>query len=101
MGKWLERLRENGKRARDVTDKTDKTTPGEEGRGFVSFVGPRSEHFRNFRPFYGGPEWDEEDWEAAFDERAAILEFDQGMSREDAEALAWRQIETERRKWLN
>jgi hypothetical protein len=32
--------------------------------------------------------WDEEDWQAAFDERAAILEYDDGFTRAEAERLA-------------
>src|SRR5260370_10293008 len=117
MGKWLNQLREIAKTPGDRADKTDKTAPAEvlsvlsarsEGVfklftpdgavGSVSFVGSPSEHFLNFRPFYDGSGWDEEYSEAAFDERAAILEFDQGLPREDAEALAWRQIETERKR---
>jgi hypothetical protein len=37
--------------------------------------------------------WDADDWQAAFDERAAILEFDGGLPREDAERLAREEIE--------
>jgi hypothetical protein len=120
MGKWLNQLRENGKKPRDIPDKTDKTssetvrsvlsarpggvstisTPADDLMGSVSFVGSPSERFLNFRPFYEGSGRDEEYWEAAFDERAAILEFDQGSPCEDAEALAWRQIKPERKRWL-
>lgn len=32
--------------------------------------------------------WDEEDWRAAFEERAGVLEYDGGYSRQDAERLA-------------
>jgi|GEM_PF-6885799 len=42
--------------------------------------------------------WDEEDWQAAFDERAAILEYDAGMSRPAAEAMARREIDEQRRQ---
>ncbi len=119
MGKWLNQLREIAKTPGDRADKTDKTAPAEVlsvlsarsegvskiftpdgGVGSVSFVGSPSEHFLNFRPFYDGSGWHEEYWEAAFDERAAILEFDYGLTREDAEALAWRQIEIERKRGL-
>ncbi|MCJ2033163.1 hypothetical protein [Methylobacterium sp. J-068] len=41
--------------------------------------------------------WDEEDWQAAFDERAGILEYDEGLSRLEAEALAREQIDKQRR----
>jgi hypothetical protein len=54
----------------------------------------------NFRPFYDDAEWDEEDWQVALGERAAILEFDQGLPRKEAEALAFRQIETDRKRRL-
>ena len=33
-------------------------------------------------------DWTDEDWQALFDERAAIAEFDGGLLRLDAEALA-------------
>ena len=36
--------------------------------------------------------WDEEDWRAAFEERAAILEYDEGLPRAEAEMLAREQI---------
>lgn len=44
-----------------------------------------------------GPEpdfahWDEEDWRAAFEERAAILEYDGGHSRAEAERLAREEV---------
>lgn len=32
--------------------------------------------------------WRDEDWQALFDERAGIVEFDGGMSRSEAEAAA-------------
>jgi hypothetical protein len=119
MGKWLNQLREAAIRTRDTTDKTDKTeservlsvlsvrpddvsnqfAPAEEGStaGFVSFVGSSSEPFYVCNGRYG---WEEEDWQAAFDERAAILEFDENMPRRDAEALAWREIEAQRKRWI-
>jgi hypothetical protein len=34
--------------------------------------------------------WDTDDWHAYFAERAAVLEFDYGLSREDAEGHAFR-----------
>ena len=46
------------------------------------------------------PEWDELDWLVAFEERAGILEFDEGLSRSDASRLARQQIDEQRRaKW--
>lgn len=64
MGKWLDRLREHekNKRARLTgTDKTDET-----------------------------PSCRDDEVER-FEERAAILEFDHGMSREEAERVAYLQ----------
>lgn len=120
MGKWLNQLRENGKKARGITDKNDKTdsetvlsvlsvepggvstilTPDEDLVGSVSFVGSPSDTFQDFRDFSNRHGWDEEDWQVAFDERAAILEFDEGMARQEAESLAWRMIEAERKRWM-
>ncbi len=37
-------------------------------------------------------DWTQEDWQAAFDERAGILEYDEGVPRCDAEMLARDQI---------
>lgn len=34
------------------------------------------------------PQWDAEDWDHFFNERAAIAEYDGGLSRPDAERLA-------------
>ena len=42
--------------------------------------------------------WHAEDWRACYDERAAVAEFDGGLSRRDAEALAHACCVTE---WLN
>ena len=36
--------------------------------------------------------WDDEDWQIAYEERAAILEYDEGLPRADAELLAREQI---------
>ncbi len=36
--------------------------------------------------------WDEEDWRAAFEERAAILEYDGGHSHAEAERLAREEV---------
>jgi hypothetical protein len=40
--------------------------------------------------------WDEEDWRAAFKERAAILEYDGGHSRSDAKRLAREEMDERR-----
>ena len=36
--------------------------------------------------------WTEEDWQALFDERAGIMEYDGGRPREDAEAAAAEEV---------
>jgi hypothetical protein len=119
MGKWLNLLRESAKTSADRTDKTDKTAPAkvssvlsarpigvswiftpDEAAGSVSFVSSPDEPFRDFRAFNNRSGWDEEDRQAAFEERAAILEFDEGLPRQEAESLAWRQIEAERKRWM-
>ncbi len=119
MGKWLNQLRENVKTPRDRTDKTDKTAPAEVlsvlsarsdgvskiftpdgAEGSVSFVGSPSDPFQDCRAFNNRYGRDDEDWQGAVDERAAILQFDQGMPREEAEPLAWRQIEAERKRLM-
>ncbi len=42
-------------------------------------------------------DWTQEDWQALFDERAAIMEFDGGSSRAEAEARAFETVVAE---WL-
>lgn len=43
--------------------------------------------------------WDDDlDWQIAYEERAAILEFDEGLSRGAASSLARRQIDEQRRR---
>jgi hypothetical protein len=100
MGRWLSalRAREFSESARRGTDKTDKTLSGEvlsvlsvpvlsisekSLRGFVGFVGAPCERFENSRPSLTT-----DDWQAYFDERAGIREFDGELARSDAEALA-------------
>ena len=120
MGKWLNQLRKNTKTPGSGADKTDKTprqevssvlsvrpisvfekfAPDEKAgpAGFVSFVSSQPEAFPIFQP--NGNGWDEEDWQVAFEERAAILEYDQGLSRPDASRLARQQTDQQRRgKW--
>jgi hypothetical protein len=98
MGKWLNQLRENTNKPRDITDKTapetvlsvlsvrsggvfKNLTP--ESAGSVSFVGSQYEPFQNSGAFNNRHGGDEEDWQSALDKRAAILEFDHGVSREE------------------
>jgi hypothetical protein len=44
--------------------------------------------------------WDAEDWQCAFEERLAILEYDEGLSRPEAEAVAAKQDGREPRRSL-
>jgi hypothetical protein len=37
-------------------------------------------------------DWDEEDWQAFYDERAGIMEYDAGFPRAKAEALARQEV---------
>lgn len=66
MGKWLDRLREHEKSKQARLTGTDKTD-----------VTPRRRT---------------DDEAERFEERAAVLEFDHGMPREEAERLAATQI---------
>jgi hypothetical protein len=51
-------------------------------------------------PFLKVSGWDAADWQFAIEERAAILEYDEGLLRADAETLAAAQIAAQRRKQL-
>lgn len=113
MGKWLKQLRDSSKTPEGETDRTDKTATGE----VLSVLSGRSSDVGNIfalghaasgsavcpsAPYqqFHRHSWDEQDWQAAFDERAAILEFDAGLPREEAEALARREIERQRKRWM-
>jgi hypothetical protein len=117
-GKWLNELREIAETPGDLTDKTDKTGPAkvlsvlsarsdgasticspDSAVSSVSFVGSPSYPFQDFRSSNNRYGWHEEDAPPAF-ERAAFFESDQGMAREDAEALLWRQLKGERKRWM-
>jgi hypothetical protein len=119
MGKWLAALRMSEKKSENATD-TNRQNPqnlpeagfggfgGSQSKafakithepeaGFGGFVGSPPERLQNFFDLSG---WDEEDWQVAFEERAAILEFDEGLSRPDAARLGREQIDHQRRaKW--
>lgn len=85
MSKWLERLREHEKNRRmrqNGTDKTDKSQP----EGVLSVLSVHSgQESANFPP-------SPEDAQAAFEERAGILEYNCGVPRDEAERLARLQI---------
>jgi hypothetical protein len=46
------------------------------------------------------PLWDDEDWRFSFEERAAILEYDEGLPRSEATRIARQQIDAQRRMAL-
>lgn len=85
MSKWLDRLRaheKNRRLAQNGTDKTDKS----QTEGVLSVLSVRSEQVSaNFSDELN-------DEVAAIEERAAILEYDCGLSRDEAERLARTQI---------
>jgi hypothetical protein len=121
MGKWLAALRTSEKKSENATDANPQNHQNPSEGGFGGFEGNRSSAFakihgvdrEGFEGFEGSPSeafpifqypdhtgWDEEDWQVAFEERAAILEYDEGLSRPDAARLARQQIDQQRRtRW--
>jgi hypothetical protein len=85
MSKWLERLREHEKNRRMAQTGTDKTDKSQSER-VLSVLSVRSERES------AGFSHSLDDAQAAFDERAGILEFDSGLPRDEAERLARIQI---------
>lgn len=118
MGKWLNQLRKNADTPESGADKTDKTPGGEvlsvlsvgqgavsekfasepetDRGGFVSFVSSPSGPFQDFFGTGAPADLDDEERQFEFEERAAILEYDAGMSRAAAEAMARREIDERR-----
>ena len=90
MGKWLAALqhaeKESGKPPRADPQNPQNPTEG--------FEGPPSGPIPNLQG------WDEVDWQFAVEERAAILEFEEGLPRPEAEALAAEQVVDQRRRQL-
>lgn len=70
---------------------------GGDTEGFGGFGGSPSERIEEFFATSPPAEWDAEDWQMAFEERAAILEYDGGFSRSEAERLARIEIEALRK----
>jgi hypothetical protein len=122
MGRWLAALRSDERKSEIATDANLQNPQNLPGKGFEGFEGSRSSPFgeiaaspvMGFEGFEGSSSeqipnfdhlsdrsgWDEGDWQAAFDERAAILEFDEGLHRAEAARLARQQIDHQRRtKW--
>jgi hypothetical protein len=60
------------------------------GKRLAAVSGP----IRNFQA------WDEADWQFAIEERSAVLQFDEGLSRLEAELLAAEQITDQRRRQM-
>lgn len=123
MGKWLRQLRKIPEPLGDGTDKTDKTSSQEvssvlsvskravfdnfpldsdsASEGSVSFVSSPTGHILNFFVGFGDRSgWDDEAWQAAYEERAAVLEFDEGVPRDDAERQARQEIENQQKRWI-
>jgi hypothetical protein len=94
MGKWLAALRESDKKSGNVTNTTAQNRQNTSEESFEGFEGSASGPFQNFQA------WDDADWEFAVEERAAILEFDEGLPHPEAEALAAEQIVDKRRRQL-
>ncbi|WP_156527601.1 hypothetical protein [Bradyrhizobium stylosanthis] len=65
-----------------------------EGPGISS----QSERKSVGRPEGGTADWDDLDWQVLFDERAGILEYDEGLPRVAASRLARQQIDEQRRR---
>lgn len=85
MSKWIDRLREHEKRKQARQNDTDKTAKTHDlGVSSVLSVpsGAISANFSEASPVTA------DDAAALYEERAAILEYDQGLSRSEAERLA-------------
>jgi hypothetical protein len=122
MGRWLAALRNDEKKSEIATDTNLQNPQNLPDKGFDGFEGSRSSPFAEiaaspvmgFEGFEGAPSeqipnfdhpgdrsgWDEEDWQVAFEERTAILEYDEGLPRATAEALAAEQVKDQRRRLL-
>ena len=80
MSRWLAlaEMPEDTNAPCDNLTKPDKTQPERENRGFVTYC--QLSHGNDFKT--SGPDID------AFEERAAIAEFDGGLTRREAETMA-------------
>lgn len=105
MSRWYAALKKISETDFDETDRTDKTLSSEVSSvlsvpdlgkseifqnvrgGSVSFVSAANERIENFSAHV-----DALDLHTDFIERAAIIEFDGGLHREEAEAIAWREV---------
>ena len=95
MGRWLAALRSGDKKIENVTKVDAQNPQNPRARGFEGFEGSLAPLSANFLT-----DWGDEDWQVAFDERAAILEFDEGLSRPEATRRARQEIDQQRRrKW--
>ena len=102
MGKWLAALRATEKQSEDVRYQHPQNpqnpplkSQDAPSSGFEGFEGSRSGQIPNF---FDRSTWDDFDWQIAYDERAAILEHDEGLPRHVAALLARQQIEAQRRQ---
>jgi hypothetical protein len=95
MGRWLAALRTGDNKIGNGTDVNPRNPQNPRDGGFEGFDGSLPPPSANFLSH-----WDAEDWQVAFDERAAILEFDEGLSRPEAARRARQEIAPRRRrKW--
>ena len=93
MGKWLSALRATEKQSENATNRSLQNPQNSPNRGFEGFEGSPPGQLPNYFDLSG---WDELDWQIAYDERAAILEHDEGLPRHIAARLARRQIDEQR-----
>jgi hypothetical protein len=89
---WIDRAREVTCEERK-TRKT-RTNPCSVGRSSFPFLERETEKAEIPDPAGApsGGSFDADDWRAAFDERAGVLEFDAGLPRYEAERLALQEI---------
>ena len=102
MGKWLAALRAPEKQTENVRIQNPQNpqNPSKENfksskGGFEGFEGSPS---GQLAIFFDRSTWDDFDWQIAYDERAAILEHDEGLPRHVAARLARQQIDDQRRQ---
>ena len=95
MGKWLSALRAPHEKSQDASTANPQNLQNPYERGIEGFEGRPPGHLQKI---HEGS--DATDWQFAFEERAAILEYDGGMTRADAEELAAEEIAIQRGRHL-
>lgn len=95
MGRWLAAVGIGDTKIRNGANVNPQNRQNLHRHSFEGFEGSLTPPSENFLA-----RWDAEDWQVAFEERAAILEFDEGLSQLEAARRARREIEQQRRaKW--